>query len=61
MKRIALIGWLLMVVISAHAMDGNEVRYVSGTSTTIKPDAVGRVDLGLAQSLVFERDRKSVV
>jgi hypothetical protein len=61
LKRTLLIGWLLIAVASAQALEGNDARYVSGTATTIRPDAIGRVDLGLEQSLIFESSQGKLV
>lgn len=61
MKRIILVVLMLVAVISAQAIEGTEVRCVSGTATGIRPDALGRVDLGSEQAFIFDSSQGKLV
>ena len=53
-KRIVALGLLLVLCISASALDDGQVLYVSGTAPDLSANTVGSFDLTQLDSLVFE-------
>lgn len=56
MKKFAAVLVLLMGVLPAFAVQGNEVRYVGGTVTGLEPGVVGRFDMSPSAALMFEHN-----
>lgn len=54
MNRIAVIGLLLFVSLPVYAVGNGEVRYVGGTVSGLRKNAVGRLNISSDTSLAFE-------
>ena len=53
MRKILVICLVLFTAVSARAVEGNEVLYVSGTASSLSPGALGHFDLTADGALAF--------
>lgn len=60
MKRILILFLVVSAALPLAAVDGDQVRYVGGTATAVKPGEIGQLDLTSEEALKFEHAGKKV-